>query len=182
MFGFRMLLVTYLIVIAPPISSQDTGRTDVTARSRAAEQTDTHCILDFDSACPCTASISGLPALALITRSALSDSRRICVGSFAALFALTHVAALPASPVATAICLALQLGEDPALVPAVPVPAELCPAIVLTLPEYAGSAWVLSTAAPPDAAIPTSRTPTLTLRSDHDTLALHRTDSQARTL
>ena len=182
MFGFRMLLVTYLIVITPSAGSQDDGRTDVTARTRAVEETNTHCILAFDSACPCTASVSGLPTLALITRSALSDSRRICVGSFAALFALTHAAALPTSPVATAICLALQLGEDPALVPVVSVSSDLCPAIVLTLPEYAGSAWVLGTAAPPDAAIPTSRTPTLTFRSDHDTLALHRPDSQARTL
>lgn len=182
MFGFRILLVTVLIVTTPSTSYQDNTRTDLAARGRTTEQIDTYCILASAAACPCTSNISGLPALALITRSGSLDPRRTCAGYFATLLSFMQAAVLGTSPIATEICLAAHLSQDPALVHVLTVPSELCSSLVLTLSEYPGSAWMVESVALPNAARPPSRTSTLALRTDHDPLALHRTDSEARTL
>ncbi len=182
MFGLRFLLVTLLIVATPSTSHQHNTHSNVATPQGATQTTDPLCMWPLAAACHCTEELRGLSAFALVSWPGVLDPTPDCGRSFATVLALTQAAALRTFPVAEAICLALHLSQDPALVHGVPLPVGLCSNLVRTLSEYSSSGWSIACVGFCDVAPPALPTTTLASRTDHDALALHWTNTEARAL
>ncbi len=182
MFGLRILLVTVLIVATPSTSLQRDTDTNLVTPEAATQKSDPHCMGLSAAACVCTTDLPALSGFALASWPSVLDPTPHCGRSLATAIAWTQVAALRTFPVAEVICLVLHLSQDPAFVHGVPLPLGLCSNLVRTLSEYAGSGWSIASVVFCNGAPPAPPASTLAFRTDHDTLALHRTNTEARAL
>jgi hypothetical protein len=131
-------------------------------------------------ACECALALAEVSARDPITRSAVLDPFSPCSGYVAAMLALTEVAALRASPLSAAICLAAHLSQDEMFAPTFPLSPYSCASLIFSVSETVRSALTVGLLPSPAAEPCVCRPTPLNLRNSDDTLALHRTDSETR--
>lgn len=182
MFGSRSLLITLLIAAAPSTSHQPDTHSNLVMPAAATQASDPHCAGLSAAACVCVANLPALSGLVLVGWPRALDPTPNCRGALVTAIVLTQVAALRTFPVAEAVCLALHLSQDPAFGPGVGLPLGLCSNLVRALSEYAASRWTVASVAFCNVVPPSPPTPTFDFRIDHDTLALYRTNTEARAL